>query len=565
MQHKVNIHDVSKTRRLLIADSDIGAIKNRPEGSVSEGELREVLRRYNVRDGLFLLGKVSNFVFNTNDENKIGRTGYREPTTGIFVTQFALAYVANLLIVSGGNDYKAKQISNKENLLTLCNIYGNSIEFPEIKIKDSKEPFTMDDFISSIVRMYGEQFEFQFNAVLLIARTILIFNEISNKIIPQKFNLLSDIFREATGLSLKEYFYIAMAVWASGNARVAFNKDFLTKANIPALKEYFSEEKISLFLNLFSVTYSEFRKEDEKMNKNLQPIYTKFRFNPLQVFPIIKTDKEDDSPYIMPNTVCYIKRAYGGLYWWFHRYFEERGSQQDFRNYFGEIFEEYVGKILKEMFGESLVHPEITYLRGKSNCKFIDWWLEKNGKIYLFESKAYQFALNTKQTGDLELLVNEVKSKIAKSIKQVAERIADIDKYEELKMLRGKTIIPVIVFMEIPLVSGNIYKDIIKKELENIEDKKVITGLKDTKINFINIEELELYADVVDKIDIEDVFAKFENDMSEGFLSVIQKVKEAPPINPFLYKLYNKFWREMIGQDRPDSGCNPFNRVDNSI
>lgn len=565
MQHKENIHDVSKTRRLLIADSDIGAIKNRPEGSVSESELREVLRRYNVRDGLFLLGKVSNFVFNTNDENKISKAGYREPTTGIFVTQFALAYIANLLIVSGGNDYKAKQISNKENLLTLCNIYGNSIEFPEIKTKDSDEPFTMDDFVSSIVRMYGEQFEFQFNSVLLVSRTILIFNEISNKVIPKKFNLLADIFKEKTGLSLKEYFYIAMAVWAGGNDRVAFNKDFLTKANIPALKEYFSEEKISLFLNLFSVTYSEFRKEDEKMNQNLHPIYTKFRFNPLQVFPIIKTDKEDNSPYIMPNTVCYVKRAYGGLYWWFHRYFEEKGSQQDFRNYFGEIFEEYVGKILKEMYGESSVHPEITYLTGKSTRKFIDWWVEKNGKIYLFESKAYQFALNTKQTGDLELLIKEVKSKIAKSIKQVTERIADIDKYEELKMFRGKTIIPVIVFMEIPLASGNIYKDIIKKELENIEDEKGITGLKDAKINFINIEELELYADVVDKIDIEDVFAKFENDMSEGFLSVIQKVKGVPPINPFLYKLYDNFWREMIGQNRPDSDYNPFNEVDNSI
>lgn len=561
MQHKVNIHDVSKTRRLLVADSDIGAIKNRPEGSVSENELREVLRRYNVRDGLFLLGKVSNFVFNANDANKISKAGYREPTTGIFVTQFALAYIANLLIVSGGNDYKAKQISNKENLLTLCNIYGNSIEFPEIRTKDLDEPFSMDDFVSSIVRMYGEQFEFQFNSVLLVSRTILIFSEISNKVVPKKFNLLSDIFKEKTGLTLKEYFYIAMAVWASGNDRVAFNKDFLTKANIPALKEYFSEEKISLFLNLFSVTYSEFRKEDEKMNKNLQPIYTKFRFNPLQVFPIIKTDKDDNSPYIMPNTLCYVKRTYGGLYWWFHRHFEEKGSQQDFRNYFGEIFEEYVGKILKEMYGESSVHPEITYSRGKSSCKFIDWWVEKNGKIYLFESKAYQFALNTKQTGDLELLVKEVESKIAKSIKQVAERIADIDKHEELKIFRGKCIIPVIVFMEIPLVSGNIYKDIIKKELENIEDEKGITGLKDIKINFINIEELELYADVVDKIDIEDVFAKFENDMSEGFLSVIQKVKGAPPINPFLYKLYDNFWKDMIGQDRPNSGYNPFNKV----
>lgn len=540
IQHKINIRDTSKNNRVLIADSGIAYLANKPEGSVTEDEVKTLLRRYNVRDGLLFFGKTSNFVFNASDENKIGKAGYRDPETGVFITQFGLAYLANMLIISGSNDYKSKQVEDKENILSLSNMHSNCIEFPEIK-KDSSGQINI---ISLFVQMHGEQFEFQFDGVLLIARTIVIYTKIINNVLPSKFEPLADVFKKTTGLSLDEYFFLSLAVWSSGNAKVAFRKEYLTEAKIPQLQRYLTDEKVSLFLNMISADYSTFRSEDEKMNENLLPINTKYRFNPLFTYPIIKTKREDNAPYIMPNTICFVKRAFGGLYWWFERYFKNLEQHLDFRTYFGSVFELYVGVILKQIFGDKNVHPEIIYKNGK----FIDWWVEKSGKIYLFEAKAYQFALPTKQTGDYEMVVEEIKKKVAQTIRQVYKRIYEIDSVNELALFRKKKLIPIIVFLELPFISSNIYKEIITKELEKIESDENLKGLSKMKIYLLNIEELELYADVSKKIELEDVFLKYENNSGEGFLSILSKEKSSRLINPYLYKVYDSHWKNLLGK-----------------
>jgi hypothetical protein len=441
--------------RPLSCEADIRELHSKAEGSVTEEELREVLRRYNLRDGLISLGQASLFVFNDQSENKIGKTAYRDPETTVIITQFALAYLATALINSGANDYKAKILGAKDNVLTLCNLYSNSLVSPETRT-DKTTSVTHKDIASLMVRMFGEQFEYQFDYILFVARNIVIFTEIINEIPPKKFKPLSEIFEKETGLSIQDYLWLVIAVWATAIDSAKFRKEHLTEAQIPSMQHVLTDEKVTNFLEILSADYNTFRAEDRSANINLDPVFTKFRFNPLLVYPIIKTDKEDSAPYVIPNTMAYLKKGYGGLYWWFCRYFEEQGKRMDFTNYFGEVFEAYVGKILKQMYIEANVHPEINYPNGK----FIDWWVEKDSKIYLFEAKSYQFARPTKQTGDIELIAKEVKTKIVESIEQVYKRLEDIAKYSELEVFRGKTLIPVVVFMEIPLVSAHLYREL---------------------------------------------------------------------------------------------------------
>lgn len=539
----MNIHDTSIPRRPLWADSDIGSLKDigQGEGNLTENELLNVLRRYNLRDGLIVFGKASTLAFNDKSENRIGKATVREPSTGVFVTQFGLAYLANALILSGANDYKSKQIGEKENLLTLLNIYSNDLIFPEAH-RDRSLPFTDKDMVSSMVRLSAEQFEYQFDFVHIIARTMIIFREIINTIPPHKFEPLDTIFERETKLNFSEYFVLAMAVWAVSQETSTFRKGSLTEGKIPSMQENLTDEKVTNFLNILSADYETFRAVDKEANVNLQPVFTKYRFNPLLIYPIIKTDRTETDPYIVPCTLSFLKRAFGGLYWWFHRYFESTGHQLDFRDYYGEVYEQYVGKILKEAYGEENVHPEIEYPKGK----FIDWWVEKDSTIYFFEAKAYQFALLTKQTGDYELLIKEVKSKIIKSIKQVFERMQEIDKYEELSVFRDKKIVPVIVFMEIPLASSHLYKKLIEDELLELEQNGLV-GIKDSKIHFLNIEELEYYSSGVGKVPLEEVFAGYESNPSEGFVSILQKKIGTHANNDYLDKVYKDYWNEMTG------------------
>jgi hypothetical protein len=274
-------------RKVLNADSDIGELKNKPEGTVTEKELKEVLRRYNLRDGLIVLGQVSTRAFNDNSEYRIGKAAVREPNTGIFITQFALAYLATALITSGANDYKSKQIAQKENILTLLNIYSNSLVFPEIKREDG-QTFTKKDFASSLVRMYGEQFEYQFDYMHFIARTLVIFLDIIHSVPPEKSEPYNVIFERETGLTFQEYFYLVMAVWAASHKTSTFRKEALTEANIPSMQSTLTDEKVTNFLNILAVDYKSFREEDVMTNEKLEPVYTKTRFSPLLVYPIVR-------------------------------------------------------------------------------------------------------------------------------------------------------------------------------------------------------------------------------------------------------------------------------------
>ena len=541
--HGLNVHDTDPPLMSLCGDSDIGELKNKAEGTVTEEELKAVLKRYNLRDGLIVLGKASNFVNNYKGEGAIGRAAFRDPKTGVFVTQFGLAYLANALITSGANDYKAKHLGNQQNILLLSNIYSNCLVSPEIK-KDKNAPVQKKDLTSMLVRMYAEQFEYQFNAVLLIARTIVIYSDLVNKVLPSRFEKFTTIFERETRLTIEEYFFLSVAAWACVQKTATFRKEALTEARIPSMQSVLTDEKVSSFLNILTADYKTFRAEDQKANTSLDSVFTKFRFNPLLLYPIIKADRIEIDPYIVPNTLAFAKKAFGGLYWWFHRYFKAKGIWHDFRNYYGELFEQYVGLILRKMYGEVNVHPEITYKTGK----FIDWWVERDGKIYLFEAKAYQFALTTKQTGDLDILIKEVKSKIVQTIEQVYRRIQDIPKYNELAVFRGKQLIPVIIFMEIPLASGNLYKEIVDEELEKLEQSG-LKGVKNAKIHFLNIEELELYGGAVDKISLEEAFSRYEHNTKDGFLSVIGKEVGKPLMNKYLGDVYYDFWKRMTGRD----------------
>ncbi|MGR3310149.1 MAG: hypothetical protein ACUZ77_05175 [Candidatus Brocadiales bacterium] len=530
--------------RMLIANPDIANLHSKPEGTVTEEDLKTVLRRYNLREGLITLGRESNLIFSGRHPKNMVRFAYQEPQTGITITQSALAYLANLLLISGANDYRSRSIGDKNNLLALCNIYNNCLVQPESS-QNFEKMDKGDKFLSVMVRLNSEQITCQFNRVHLIAGTLVLFKELINKVVPSKFDNLSVIFEQETGLTIYVYFRLAIHTFVGSQDTATFRMQVFTEAKIPKMEDILTEEKANKFLAILKTDYRAFRNKDRELNKNLNPIFTKTRFNPLNIFPIIETDpKHFGNPFVIPNFSCYFKKAFGGLYWWFHHYFEAKGQQQDFRNYFGYVFQEYVGLILKNIYGEQNVRSEVTYNKDK---KFIDWWIERGEKIYLFEVKAYQFALMSLQTGDKELIVNNEIKKIADAIEQVYRRVKDIPKYQELYLFKGKKLIPVIVFMDMPLISIRaIYEKFIKEALEKRDSEKKLDGLKKFQFFLMNIEELELYDDAVDKIELEEVFLEVEKDNREDFFSVVKKVKGSNLRNRFLDETYKKFWEEIV-------------------
>lgn len=531
----------------LVANRDVSALLDKTAGSVSEEDLKTILKRYNLRDSLIRLGKVSNDIFWGDDPNIMGKAAYRDPEFGVYITQAALAYIANLLLVSGSNDYKSKFLDQKHDLVVLCDVYTNYLISPELT--NCYGITNMDQFCSFLVRTDSEQLKYQFDPHSLIARAICIFTDLVNKTSLKDLQL-SVIFEKETGLSIDDYFKLAMAVFVGSKGTSAFRFSMFTNAEIDTLKDVLTTEKVTGFLDILKANYNTFRKEDSRLNKERNPIFTKTRFNFLEIYPIIETDaKHLGDPFIMPNTPLYIKKAFEGLYWWFHRCFENKGEQLRFREYFGYIFQEYVGLVLKGIYGEQNVHPEVSY---SNNRKFFDWWVERGDKAYLFEIKANQFALVSKQIGEKELLVREEIKKIVDAIEQVYKRIQDVPKYKELSHFRSKKLIPLIVFMDMPYISSPLYESWIKDSLEKIESEKQLTGLKDFQVFRLNIKELELFDAAVGKIELEDVFSILKEDQREGFLSVIQKASGVKLRNHFLDKIYEDFWKGIVPLAKQD-------------
>jgi len=531
-------------------DNDVGRLLiQKGDGKVTEQEILLLLRKYNLKDTLILIGNYSRYIYHRNTDH-FGKAGHAEEGTGIIVTQFALAYIANLLILSGANNSSQNTLKDDPySFLALCNIYGNKLISPELE--DGKK-FDQDSFISFMVRMWYEQMSsVQFNIENLLTRNIVLFDYLAKEIEPKKFAKLSDIFLEENGITIDEYIKIGFGFFAGTRDHSAFRVTYLSNAKIEAFEKIFTEEKVNSFLNILAVNYERFNQFDKQINQGLDPVYTKNRFNPLFTYPVIKEKEVNgDDIYIIPNIAAFAYKTFGGLFWWFNNYFEQVDNKKklhlNFREFFGNnIFEEYVGLILKEIYGEQNVSPEIIY--SKQNNRFTDWQVFKENKCYLFEVKANQFALLSRQTGNLETIVNSELKKVVDAIIETYKNIQDINKFEELARFRGKEIIPIIVFLEIPLVSSDLYEENINALLAEKEKKENLVGLKNFKYHLLNIDELELYSSVKDEIDIEKVFNAVKGDRSQGFTSYISKINDEKPLhNEYLDKIYEDFFSEYI-------------------
>lgn len=523
-------------------------LRHRDECWATEQDYRDLLRHYSLRDGLIVLGQVSRGILMSNDQCKVGYHLYIDTDTGVTVSQQALGYLANILLMSGANDDNPKRIGQlRDDLAVLCNSYLHCLIRPEHTQK--YDLIDEDRLRSFMVRMYFEQKQpYQFSHWCMIARTIAIFGELIEDIHPDNVRIepLPVVFKRETGLPLYDYLRLCFVVFVAIRETATFSVDTLSNAVIPHLQELMTADKVDCLMSILGANYGEFQKEDLCINDGLDPVFTTTRFNTLSIFPIIKTtEKRRGNPYIVPNTPIYIRKAYGGLYWWFHRHFQAQGRHLDFRTYFGNLFQGYVGKILKGIYGVENVHEEISY--GKSS-KFIDWWVEREDRIYLFEVKAYQFALLSAQTGDKETVVRNEMKKVAEAIEQVHRQIHEIPRHHELQVFRKKRIVPVIVFFDIPFISGNFFREWIKEALLVIEQRTQLAALQTFSVHLMNIEELELYDECVNTTELEDIFTKVEREAKDFVLALSELRSGSVNLrNRYLDSFYDDFKASLLG------------------
>jgi hypothetical protein len=218
-----------------------------------------------------------------------------------------------------------------------------------------------------------------------------------------------------------------------------------------------------------------------------------------------------------------------------------------------------VGQVLKAIYGDSMINKEFLYGTKKNPIAFIDWWMIKDGKLYLFEAKANQVNLYNRTVCDPKKYKLEEIPKITKAIRQLFLRIKDIqgNTYPELQKFQGMEIIPLAVFYDMPFVAEKgLYGHWLNEELIRMESGDPdLVGIASFKPHLINISELEPFESLADSVPLEDIFYKNEQLGDQTNISRTM-ASFGRTRSSFLDDAYARFFKPMhsLGNELIDEG-----------
>lgn len=457
--------------------------------NVDESFFKENLKKYCLYDALIVCGKASTYIARNTEDGFM----YIDPNSKIGTTQTSLAYIANMLLLSSSNDHRTimlgHNIANPRNkdyiLFEKLNLYFTE-KIPEPYKAISESTSLIDQLYYLTLSFHLQQFNLQYNLKNLLTRNWIIFSEC----LDSKYKIQ---FENQTGITVEDYLRIVMAIGTvakdTGHIKLPFNID-------PGLEnskfgDFITEPKLLKCLEIISIGYQAFRDIDKLRNEDLDPNLTKLRFNPLRRYPLIKSNIKfkRQNLYIIPNFPIYYKTVLN-LYWWF-----EAENGMIFRDNFGTIFENYIGKLLSEIYGDK-VEKGPKY--NKRNKEFSDWVVNSDEVIYLIEVKTYQYDLKSSQL-DVNR-IEEIHKRVAKGFGQLYCIKQDIDTFEELKQYRGKKIIPLLVAMDLPWLDIRAGKgeSLLQRSIDSLEQEdQKYKGISNFESYIIDVDRIERLLDTL--------------------------------------------------------------------
>lgn len=546
-----------------------------------EQDFIDIFSKYNLYDALSCFSRMSYYISHNGDERNINGFAYIENKYQI--SQAILAYFTNMILISASNEHRAKMISNEaQRIFKLASDYSNKLaEFPDDfdSLDESQQLRIM------FIRLYYEQTRWQLDRRWTFSRAILIYEKLlesydCKEIVEGKLAEICEtspveLFKKETGLTIKEYFissYLLMFLDPNKElirSNMSFS-DGLKKIN----PKTYSEDKLQKYLDLLSCDYQCFKDLDKRMNENYKGL-SRLRFNPLSIYPVIKTQKKylkRDSIYIIPNYNLFSLKVTEGLFWFFIDYYSrkdkengikngaKKGAEAAFRGAFGEAFKKYVGILLKEIYNGAVHDADSDDAIKVEGKPLGDWYIDLGDKLYIIEVKARRYN-RLARTLDIKALDKELNDFI-KNAAQVYDAVKKIkaSNNKDYEFLKKKQIIPILINYEVPylgldeIVTENGFK------LNAINEKFREKGMGEAELYYSDIYGLEIYLDVLKakEANLEDVLmrageekpteATYLNVDSGEFLD-IARIKNKPRTgNSFLDQIHKNFWDESLGR-----------------
>ncbi len=356
--------------------------------------------------------------------------------------------------------------------------------------KDLHDKLIDENPVFMMLRVVSSQFPFEPGLFSKFSRPAVLFHEI-----PQELKNLPDIpefdfdskFKAITGVSVIDFITIGFVIFSVCRGNFVVSHDYFKKMRKQGINV--SDPSLRAVLNQLIADKSKLVQLYEN-RKNPDRRFRMYDFNPLFSYPIIrpcqnKQFSTPDKDFIhAPVPELVASRMSSGI---FYQMFNKYGTE--FSEYFGFVFERYVGLVLEKCLLSSqqlLSESDIRKFYPAKKGKAPDWIIVDGSTVLLFECKATRFS-RAAQAIASEDSVNISLAQVKKGLKQLASFISACQaKISELqKFHHCSTFKPIIVSLE-PLFLIN--SELFREHINTLLTAEGVTGI-DWQI--LSIDELE--------------------------------------------------------------------------
>lgn len=367
-------------------------------------DLRNFLRQYNSHEAISRVCLASSYLL-TMDQ------AYAEEE-GIPLTGWGLAHIAkDILRVSSETSIRDFGLDELRRALVIFENLPEPIETAD----PERQPF---EHYRTAVRMANLQHPFQERLFLALARTSLLLEDSMDQTARGPDIDIPAAVAEVYGLPISEIIRIGVLIVVSARARPSAIRSLakLSRSDLPMFADELRAGSLRQFSQAFGARREDFRVACDVPVAPAQ--VEKYAFNELRRTPLIMIDEDR---FYLPVPPFLVQAVSTGLYFSLAEHFR-KDRANDFREKFGHVFEEYVGRILREGVesgqGKLEILPEISYGRGRLPP---DWIVIRDHDAILIECKSSQLSVKAKASIDEAVLDESVERVFHKSVSQISD------------------------------------------------------------------------------------------------------------------------------------------------
>lgn len=389
-----------------------------PKYQYSVENLRAHLKRYAAADALAFINRWSRSLLRRGHPDSLPGALVTE---GLTVTQWDVAFLAKQIILCS-NDHRSRLLSKDFDGFRNALFMTDNIHHPFVLL-DSP---TIDDFGRFLISTAYQQFRHQGWGEASLFRTYALF-EHSWRGLPPEFDI-EMASRSVYGMSLRVFLILGLCVLslAASADFSTFSQNALsnvTDERLSSIRPHLTERNIANFWRHTLADYSAFR----GLCKDFAtaPSFARYAFNPLESRPIILT-QAPKKICVVPSISSLILRLSDGIYHDLFNHYNSQGNHHPFTNFFGKMFESYVGMQLRHHFGEDKVIGERKYTVGKREWLGPDWIAIDGDAAIVVECSTARLVVDGKVQAESERLRTEARKKLADMVRLFPAKIAHL-------------------------------------------------------------------------------------------------------------------------------------------